>query len=224
MPEVVVEFHLHQHVTGQEDAFHRALLAVHDLGHRLGGNHDAADAVAQTESLDAALDRLPDLALESGVGVEDVPLEAWVLLRLTFRLLRLLGGLFLFVCHLALLFGAHAIGLYCAPMRCRIASTTRLNTASTTKKNSPKRNTEMMTTVVVDSTSLRLGVTTLRISARTSLRKLVSLPQVPVTLPPNRWSPPDCCSSFMTVAFVDILLFPSRPAWPGIQIWQGRRD
>src|ERR1035441_1472658 len=44
---------------------------------------------------------------------------------------------------------------------------------STTKKNSPKMKTATMTTVVVASTSLREGVTTLRISLRTSLRKRV---------------------------------------------------
>src|SRR6185437_580519 len=156
--------------------------------------------------------------------MQDVPLESWVLLRLTFRLRLLLGGLFLFVCHLALLFRAHAVGLHCAPIWCRIASTMRLNTASTTKKNSPKMNTEMMTTVVVDSTSLRFGVTTFFISARTSFRKLVSLPQVPVRFPPNFCRPPDCCSSFMTVAFVDILLFLRARLGREFKIWQGRRD
>ena len=48
-----------------------------------------------------------------------------------------------------------------------------LKIQSTTKKKKPKRKTVIITTVVVVSTSLRVGVTTLRISARTSLRKRV---------------------------------------------------
>jgi len=42
---------------------------------------------------------------------------------------------------------------------------TLLKIESTTKKNSPKMNTAMITTVVVDFTSFHEGVTTLRISA-----------------------------------------------------------
>ena len=46
-------------------------------------------------------------------------------------------------------------------------------------------NTATITTEVVAWTSLREGVTTLRISARTSLRKLVKLLHAPIALPPK---------------------------------------
>ena len=88
VPKVVVEFHLDQHIAGQEDALDGVLLAVAQLGDRLGGDHDAADAVLQAEGLDAALQRLAHLALKAGVGVDDVPLEI-----LVDRRGKLLGGL-----------------------------------------------------------------------------------------------------------------------------------
>ena len=78
VPEVVVEFHLDQHVAGQEDALDGVLLAVAQLGDRLGRNHDAADAVLQAEGRDAALEGLAHLALKARVGVDDVPLEVLV--------------------------------------------------------------------------------------------------------------------------------------------------
>src|ERR1700727_637196 len=46
------------------------------------------------------------------------------------------------------------------------------STASTTQKKPAKAKTARMTTVVVDCTSFHEGVTTLRISARTSPRKV----------------------------------------------------
>src|SRR6201996_1284815 len=78
VPQVVVEIHLDQHVPRQKDPLHGALLAIHDLGYRLGRNHDAANLVLQTESLHPALQRLLHLALEARIGVDDVPLEALV--------------------------------------------------------------------------------------------------------------------------------------------------
>ncbi len=54
---------------------------------------------------------------------------------------------------------------------------------STTKKYAPKRKTAMITTVVVVCTSLREGVTTLRISARTSVKNRVNSSHTPRTLP-----------------------------------------
>ena len=49
VPEIVVELHLDQDVAGQEDALDGVLLAVAQLGDRLGRDHDAADAVLQAE-------------------------------------------------------------------------------------------------------------------------------------------------------------------------------
>src|SRR5215469_2021146 len=50
-------------------------------------------------------------------------------------------------------------------------------------KKNPNRNTATRTTEVVACTSLREGVTTLRVSARTSVRKLVNFRQKPTTFP-----------------------------------------
>ena len=58
-----------------------------------------------------------------------------------------------------------------------------LKIQSTTKKKNPKEKTVTITTDVVACTSFRVGVTTLRISARTSLRKRVSPFQAPIALP-----------------------------------------
>ncbi len=86
---------------------------------------------------------------------------------------RLLGGLFYFFCHSALDSRLHG---YCSAAQSVAVSPAgpTLKIRSTTKKKSPKRNTVTITTDVVTCTSLREGVTTLRISARTSLKKRVS--------------------------------------------------
>jgi len=91
VPQIIIEFHLDEDVAGQEDALDGVLLAVAQLGDGFGGNHDAADAVLQTERHDAALERLANFALKAGVGVDDVPLEV-----LVDRGSELLGGLFAF--------------------------------------------------------------------------------------------------------------------------------
>ena len=78
MPEVVVEVHLDEDVAGQEDTVDGVLLAVAQLGDRLGWDHDAADLVLQAEGRDAALEGLTHLTLEAGVSVDDVPLEVFV--------------------------------------------------------------------------------------------------------------------------------------------------
>src|SRR5882757_355 len=88
VPEIVVEFHLDQDVAWEEDALDGVLLAVAQLGDGLGGNHDPANAVLQAKGRDAALERLADLALKAGVGVDDVPLEI-----LVDRWRKRLGGL-----------------------------------------------------------------------------------------------------------------------------------
>src|ERR1700690_375891 len=62
---------------------------------------------------------------------------------------------------------------------------TLLQIESTTKKYKPKMPTAMITTVVVDFTSFQDGVTTLRISARTSVRKRVNSFHCSTTLPKN---------------------------------------
>src|SRR5215475_11309044 len=65
VPQVVVEIHLDQNVAREENALDGVLLAVAQLRHGLGRNHDPADLVLQTEGGDAALKRLAHLALKS---------------------------------------------------------------------------------------------------------------------------------------------------------------
>jgi len=89
---------------------------------------------------------------------------------------------------------------------------------STTQKKNPKRNTVTITTEVVACTSLRDGATTLRISARTSDRKLVNPPHTPIALP----------EKFDNAPGSEV----PRPAhWGGLRVvpdsvefWQGRPD
>src|SRR5580698_5788154 len=84
---------------------------------------------------------------------------------------------------------------------------------STTKKNSPNRNTATITTPVVTLTSFGEGVTTLRISERTSRRKLVNSVHLPRIPPPNSVSAPGSCrffdrsSPFSIATFVAMLQF-----------------
>ena len=83
VPGVVVHLHPHQHVAGEDLRLHRVALAVPDLDLVLGRHHDLVDPVAQIERLDAGLDRLLDLVLVAGVGVQDVPLTFGRLDRLS---------------------------------------------------------------------------------------------------------------------------------------------
>src|SRR3974390_1539868 len=64
---------------------------------------------------------------------------------------------------------------------------------SVTQKKKPKINTVTMTTVVVDCTSFRAGVTTFFNSARTSLRKCVKFPHVLSALPERLERAPGSC-------------------------------
>src|SRR5215469_17941670 len=80
-------------------------------------------------------------------------------------------------------------------------------------KKNPKANTATRTTEVVACTSLREGVTTLRVSARTSLRKPVIFSQNPTTFPERFWTALGSCrlicagrSSPFTVADFDAIL------------------
>jgi hypothetical protein len=80
------QIHFDEDVAGEEDALHGALFAVDDLGDGFRGNHDAADAVLEAESLDAGFNRLAHFALEARVGMDDVPPEAVVGGRFEVRL------------------------------------------------------------------------------------------------------------------------------------------
>src|ERR1035438_3048087 len=93
-----------------------------------------------------------------------------------------------------------------------------LKIESTTKKNSPKMKTAMITTVVVDFTSFHEGVTTLRISERTSLRNWANSVHCPTTLSMNFDTGFFPCrligrsSPFAIANLVPILAVPSRRA------------
>src|SRR5450631_750715 len=89
---------------------------------------------------------------------------------------------------------------YCAPPSfvsnsCRAL----LKMKSTTKKKNPKMKTVIITTVVVACTSLREGATTLRISARTSLKKLVKPDHVVIAFPEIFASAPCSCTDFVAI-------------------------
>src|SRR5580698_4674466 len=101
------------------------------------------------------------------------------------------------------------------------------STASTTQKNPANAKTATMTTVVVDWTSFHEGVTTLRISERTSRRKS----RLRVKTLRARLGTP--CSILVIAAFAIILFFFSALfSVTGIAAlllkfwwnWQGRRD
>src|ERR1035438_1527941 len=116
-------------------------------------------------------------------------------------------------CSSAILFSIRRGASYCAPPAFVSSSCkARLKIKSTTKKNNPKRKTVTMTTEVVACTSFRVGATTLRISARTSLRKRVALVHKPITPPdifasaPGSCSLLERCSPFSIAALLAILL------------------
>src|SRR4051794_19307060 len=158
--------------------------------------------------------------------MQDVPLEALIALRL--RLARL----FHFVSHFVLDLGFLHLRIrhyWAPPNLCRIWEITRLNTKSVTRKKNPNAKTANKTTEVVACTSLREGVTTLRVSARTSLRKLVNFCQVPTMYPEMFWTAPGSCrlicagrsSPFAVIAFAILpILYSRRRA--GKAYWHSR--
>ena len=73
MPQLIVHFHLHQHVSGIEQALAGDLLAAAQFHHFFGGNQNLADLVGEAKSLGAAPQRIRHLLLETRIGVDDVP-------------------------------------------------------------------------------------------------------------------------------------------------------
>src|ERR1700733_13097125 len=78
VPEIVVQIHLYQHITGEKDPFDGAFLPVEDLGDRFGRDHHPANPVLQSKGFHSSLDRLLHFALKPRVRVNDVPLETIV--------------------------------------------------------------------------------------------------------------------------------------------------
>src|SRR5690606_24957984 len=141
--DVVGQLELGQHVAGHELALDLDLLAALDLGHGLGWHLDRLDRLREPEPLGFGDDRIADLVLEAGVGVDDVPA------------------------------GCHAISFSRKRFRVRRQSccssqrTTVLNTESTPRKNSARIVTMMATKIAVREVSGQVGQTTLLPSART---------------------------------------------------------
>ena len=73
-PGVFVELHAHEHVAGDPDAGDHLALTVLDLDDVLHGDLDLVDVLFHLERVLALLDVRLHLALEAGVGVDDVPL------------------------------------------------------------------------------------------------------------------------------------------------------
>ena len=73
-PGVFVELHAHEHVAGDPDARDHLALPVLDLDDVLHGDLDLVDLLLDLERRLALLDVGLHLALEAGVGVDDVPL------------------------------------------------------------------------------------------------------------------------------------------------------
>src|SRR6266481_4815737 len=97
------KIHLHQHVAGIEHSLYRILLAIPDLGDRLGWNNYLADLLSQTERLNARFQRFLDLALKTRVAVDDVPLHVRVRIFRRGRsrcFLRVAGRVDVLFCHL----------------------------------------------------------------------------------------------------------------------------
>ena len=73
MPGVVGQFHLHQHVAGEEFALGVHLLAAADLDDLLGRDQHLLELVGQALLRGLLLDLLRDLLLEAGIDVNDIP-------------------------------------------------------------------------------------------------------------------------------------------------------
>ena len=111
MPYVIIHVHLHEHIAGVKHALDGVLLAIADLGDRLGRDDDLGDLVLQTEGLNARFEGFFYLTLEARIGVDDVPLH--IRIARDVRWLRRggcavlsLGGILLCLFHLHL--WAHA--------------------------------------------------------------------------------------------------------------------
>src|SRR5258706_1914842 len=73
VPELVVELHLHEQVSGQEFALAGAPLPLHHLDHVLFGDDDLFDRTLAAELLHALLKRLLRPSLLAGERVDHVP-------------------------------------------------------------------------------------------------------------------------------------------------------
>ena len=71
--DVVGHRQLGEDIARHELAFDLDLLAALDLGHRLGRNLDGLDRFGKAQTLGLGDDRIADLVLETGIGVDDVP-------------------------------------------------------------------------------------------------------------------------------------------------------
>ena len=75
VPRMVIEIHLHEHVTRIGHPLGNDFLAAPHLDHVFDRNHQAADFVLQAERSHTALEALLDLLLEARVRMDDVPLH-----------------------------------------------------------------------------------------------------------------------------------------------------
>src|SRR3546814_9944674 len=73
MPGMVGHLHLHQHVAGEELPLRTDLRAPPNLDDVLGRHHDFLDQVTDVLEVGLLADRLGDLLLETGIGVDHVP-------------------------------------------------------------------------------------------------------------------------------------------------------
>src|SRR3954451_10862584 len=73
LPGVLVEVHVHEHVTGHRPLLDRDLLVVLHLLDRLRRDDDLAHGARLVQGCDSVLEVLLDLVLVPGIGVDDVP-------------------------------------------------------------------------------------------------------------------------------------------------------
>ena len=119
-PGVFVELHAHEHVAGDPDARDHLALTVLDLDDVLHRDLDLVDVLLDLERRLALLDVGLHLALEAGVGVDDVPLAGQ---RAQLGAERLVGVLVLVVVvvasasdvvlvavHVGAVVGSHLVG------------------------------------------------------------------------------------------------------------------
>ena len=85
MPHVIVHVHFDQYVAGIEHALDRIFLAAADLSDRFSWNQHAANLFFQCKGAHARLQRFFDLALESRIRVDDVPLHIGIAQLLGYR-------------------------------------------------------------------------------------------------------------------------------------------
>src|SRR5699024_8463531 len=85
MPSVVIHFHVHEHVAGEELALGGATLAVLDLHHFLGRHQNIAKILFHALARDMLFQRITHFFLILGKSLYDIPMPGHNFLFLSVR-------------------------------------------------------------------------------------------------------------------------------------------